>query len=115
MAYDNSKEALKQETELLKILLKATNDYIKELKPGSLGEFIAKDWAGSFEKLSLLSAEIAADDDKFKKTLTDEISLLADFLTVTQNKGFGKSWAQLFQKDIEIAAKLLADSASVEQ
>ena len=115
MAYNNSKDALKQENELLGKLLDVTNAHIKTLKPGSLGEFIAKDWAGSFSKLGKLGVEIATDDEKFRKTLVDEITLLARLLAVTQKMGFGKSWAELFTRDIQIATYLLADIATVEQ
>ena len=116
MSFLNSKQALEQENGLLAILLKATNEYVKTLKPGSLGAFIAKDWAGSFDKLQKLNVATLADDDEtFKKTFVDEIALLAGFLGMTKSSGFGASWAELFTKDIQIATHLLADTATVEE
>ena len=61
MAYGNSKNALEEENQLLSILLTETMNYAKTLKPGSLGEFIALDWAGSFDKLQRLNGESIAD------------------------------------------------------
>jgi hypothetical protein len=114
MPYVNSKLALEQENGLLAILLEATNEHIKTLKPDSLGAFIAQDWAGSFEKLQKLNAAALADDDEnFKRTFVDEIALLAGFLGMTENSGFGASWAELFTKDIQIATHLLADTDAV--
>ncbi len=110
MAYVNSKTALEEENRLLSILLRETMRYAKTLKPGSLGEFIALDWAGSFEKLQKLNSDSIADQDgSFRKTFADEIVLLQGFLKVTNGKGFGESWAQLFTKDIQIAERLLTE------
>jgi len=111
MAYVNSKTALKEENALLSILHTATMGYAKTLKPGSLGEFIVLDWAGSFEKLQGLNNMALGDDDAtFGKTFTDEITLLQRFLEVTDSAGFGESWRELFDKDIEIANRLLAEA-----
>jgi hypothetical protein len=110
MAYGNSKNALEEENQLLSILLTETMNYAKTLKPGSLGEFIALDWAGSFDKLQRLNGESIADEDgSFRKTFADEVTLLRGFLEVTNGKGFGESWAELFTKDIEIAERLLTE------
>jgi len=110
MAYVNSKTALEEENKLLAILLTETRRYAETLKPGSLGEFIALDWAGSFDKLQTLNNMAIDDADNdptaFKKTFSDEATLLQKFLDVTNNLGFGESWAQLFTKDIQIAERL---------
>jgi hypothetical protein len=108
MAYANSKTALEEENKLLAILLTETMSYAKTLKPGSLGEFIVLDWAGSFDKLQKLNSEsIADDEDSFRKIFADEVALLRGFLGVADSTGFGGSWAELFTKDIEIAERLL--------
>jgi hypothetical protein len=111
MPYENGKLALRQENKLLAILLEATNDYANSLDQDSLGAFIARDWAGSFEKLQVLNAKLLAeeDPDAFKTTFDDEKELLRRFLKVTQKTGFGKSWEELFLKDIQIADRLLSD------
>ncbi len=110
MAYVNAKTALDEENQLLSILHTVTTSYAKTLKPGSLGEFIALDWAGSFAKLQKLNSQSMGDDDaSFKETFSDEIALLKRFQQVTDKAGFGKSWAELFAKDIAIAEGLLAN------
>ena len=113
MAYGNSKTALQEENELLSILYTVTTSYARTLKPDSLGKFIVLDWAGSFEKLQTLNNMAIDDADNdtaaFKKTFSDEATLLQKFLGVTDNLGFGESWAELFNKDIQIAERLLTE------
>ena len=108
MAYDTGRNALKSEIELLKILQQAANSFKASVAKDPIASFIANDWAGSFEKLQKLNADLIADNDKdFAKALDDEKELLKSYLGVAGSSGFAWSWKELFESDIKVVDLLL--------
>jgi glycerate kinase len=108
MAYDTGRQALRQEIELLKSLQQATDRFRESVAKDPVASLIANGWAGSFEKLQKLNADLIADSDKdFKEALTGEKELLKSYLNVAGSNGFAWSWKELFESDIKVADQLL--------